>query len=100
MAYEYRFLKSASIEYENIIQYLLKASGKSSAKAFVNEFHHQVELICKNPELYSLSRFPEIAALGYRLALVNNYAFLYFFRNNIVYVAHIFHQRQDYAKLL
>lgn len=101
MACEYRFLKSAQIEYKNIIQYLCSATGgTAAARSFADTLGEQIELICDNPPLFALSRIPELAALGYRAALVGSYIMLYLYRDEVIYIAHIFHQRQDYARLV
>lgn len=101
MAYKYRMLAGAQRDYENILNYLCSvADGLSAAKSFADEFDHQIGLVCENPYLYSLSRMPEVAALGYRVMLVNNYLALYFFRKETVFVAHIFHQMQDYGRIV
>ena len=52
------------------------------------------------PQLYGLSRVKELAVLGYRPMLVKNYVALYKVEGDVVIVAHIFHQSQDYAKLV
>lgn len=101
MTYSYRFLDGAQADYEGIVAYLLSISdGPSAAQNFVDEFDKQINLVCSNPELYRLSRLPELAALGYRTMLVNKYIALYSFRQETVIVAHIFHQKQDYARLV
>ena len=41
-----------------------------------------------------------LAKRGYRSALVGSYVLLYRFEGDTVYIAHIFHQRQDYATLV
>ena len=43
---------------------------------------------------------PELAEKGYRVALVGSYVLLYTFESETVYIAHVFHQRQDYAHLV
>lgn len=101
MACSHRFLKSAQLEYESIVRYLCNATdGSAAAQSFADELDKQVDLICSNPPLYGLSRIPELAALGYHSALVSSYVMLYFYRDETIYIAHIFHQRQDYARLV
>ena len=50
--------------------------------------------------LFGLSRIPELAAHGFRPVLVNNYVALIVIKEETVYVAHVFHQTQDYANLV
>lgn len=101
MACSYKLLDAAAEEFESIVNYLLAISdGPSAALSFVDEFERKMGLICDNPFLYGPSRMPELSALGYRAALINSYIALYFYRDGAVFVAHIFHQRQDYARLV
>lgn len=101
MASSHQMLDGAKEDFASIVSYLDDVSGgHQAAGAFIDEFERQMRLVCDNPGMYALSRMPEIAALGYRVALVNNYVALYFFRDDTVFVAHIFHQRQDYARFV
>ncbi len=101
MAYSVTIAAEAKREYEQILAYLsetLKSPG--AAKGFVDEFDRRVSLIRNNPELHALSRMPELAARGYRPLLVNSYVALYKVVNDSIVLAHIFHQSQDYARLV
>ena len=60
----------------------------------------QVDFVRGNPELHALSRMPELAAKGYRPLFVKNYVALYKVHDDAVVIAHIFHQSQDYARLI
>ena len=101
MTYKYEILREAQVEIDSIIAYLVSLAGDPVvARAFLDEFHKQVALVCSNPTLFGLSRMPELAALGYRTFFVKNYVVIYFVRGDSVYIAHVFHQRQDYARLI
>ena len=101
MPYKFQFLDEAKLEYEGIIQYLIDASeGIQAAQSFIDEFNKQVQLIRENPKLFNLSRLPDLAALNYRSMFINNYVVLYFFRDETIFIAHLFHQRQDYARFV
>ena len=101
MACSYRVLAEAQRDLDSIVAYLLDVSdGPSAAKGFLNELDEKEALVCENPLLFSLSRMPDLAALGYRTFLVKSYVVLFFYRDDCVYVAHVFHQRQDYARLV
>lgn len=76
----------------------LRSGGMQAPSNFIAEFDKQIGLIADNPELYGLSRVPELAAVGYRAALVNSYIFLYYISDKEVHVAFLFHQSQDYAR--
>ena len=47
-----------------------------------------------------LSHIRELAARNYRSFPVNNYVCLYKFEHETIYIAHVFHQSQDYARLV
>ena len=94
-----RILESANRELGEITTYLAGYS-KDAAKAFLDEYELQLDLICSKTVMYGLSRMPELAQLGYHCALVGKYLFLYYIENDAIVVAHLFHQRQDYAKLV
>lgn len=101
MACNYVVLYEAQAEIESIVAYLVSLTGGvSAAKAFMDEFDEKIALVCDNPMLYGLSRMPELTALGYRTFFVKNYVALYHYRDDCVYVAHMLHQRQDYARLV
>ena len=60
----------------------------------------QVDSVRDNPELHALSRMPELATKGYRPLFVKNYVALYKVHDGAIVIAHIFHQSQDYARLI
>lgn len=101
MAYPSVILSSAQLEYEAIVGYLaLDLANPAAAERFMKEFSHQLDLVREMPEIHALSRVPELATLGFRPMLINNYIALYRFDGEKVIVAHIFHQTQDYARFV
>lgn len=99
MEYEPRILESANRELSEIVAYLAGYS-KDAAISFLDEYELQLNLICTETVNYGLSRMPELAQLGYHCALVEKYLFLYYIEGDTVVVAHLFHQKQNYAKLV
>lgn len=101
MAYEAVILDEAKREFRSIIDYLCNVLDSPQATtAFMEEFERQVSLISDNPELFALSRLPELATRGYRTAHIDNYIMLCKTQGDLVLIAHIFHQTQDYARLV
>lgn len=101
MACEYVILKGAQDDYRGIVEYLLNVKkSPQSALGFIDEFDRQLESVCSSPLLHALSRMPELASLGYRSFFVNRYVALYFYRDERVVVAHVFHQTQDYGRMV
>lgn len=101
MTYRVEILDEAQRELKSIIEYLLNVlKSPQAADNLLCEFDRQVDLIAPNPSVFAVSNLPELASKGYRTAHINNYIMLYTLRNDVIYIAHIFHQRQDYARLV
>ena len=67
MAYKRKILEEAAREYREIVSYLATVlCSPDAARGFMDEFEHQLDLVCDMPELYGLSRMKELAVLGYR----------------------------------
>ncbi|WP_166079049.1 type II toxin-antitoxin system RelE/ParE family toxin [Xiamenia xianingshaonis] len=101
MAYKLVILDEAKREEQDIVDYLVNVLKSPQAAAhFLDELDYQLGLIADNPQLFALSRVPELAQRGYRTVQVNNYIMLYKTEGDLVIVAHLFHQIQDYARLV
>ena len=101
MAYRRVILASAQVEFESIVEYLaVQLASPMAAERFMAEFEHELDVVCDMPEIHALSRMPELAALGYRPMYFTNYVALYCFDGTQVVIAHVFHQTQDYARLV
>lgn len=101
MTYKVEILSEAQMEIREIVEYLAKVlKSPQAATGFIDEFQNQVDLIRSDPEIFAVSRVAELAAKGYRVTFINNYVMLYAVRHDTVFIAHIFHQRQDYFRLI
>lgn len=101
MAYRVRILRTAQTEYRGIVDYLCVALvNPVAASRFIDEFRTQVDLLSSHPYMRGLCHLPEAAALGYRSCPVGNYVILYKVRGDIIILAHVFHQSQDYSRLV
>ena len=101
MAYKRIILDSAENERDRIVKHLIAETGCTSpATRFLDAIDREVDVVSEFPTLHALSRMPELAEKGYRAALVGNYVMLYTFSEDTVFIAHIFHQCQDYASLV
>ena len=99
MACDFVLLPRAQADFEEIVRYLsVELESKKAARRFVEEFESKVALVCEHPEMYPLSRMPEVASRGYRLMPVMRYVVLYAYRDTRIVIAHIFHSLQDYAR--
>lgn len=99
MACNVRIQETAARELDHIIRYLL-SFGSETAKAFVAEWEIMLETLRDGVVQHRLSRFPALAKLGYRSILLKQYVVLYYKDGNDAVVAHVFHQSQDYARLV
>ncbi len=100
MAYKRVILSSAESERNEITKYLFGVSGRTAVASFLDSLDQEVDLVTSMPTIYALSRIGDLAAKGYRVAFFGSYAMLYRFEKDTVYIAHVFHQRQDYAHLV
>lgn len=93
MAYRKVILAEAQQEYRDIVGYLVSMlRSEQAARNFMEEFDKQVNLVAENPELYGLSRVPELAERGYRCAPMNNYIALYKVADGQIVVCRIVHK--------
>ena len=101
MTYNVAILKSARYEYESIVGYLAQIlKNPRAAGNFVAEFEYQLDPLREQPLLRPLSHIRELAVRNYQSFPVNNYACLYKFERDTIYIAHVFHQSHDYARLV
>lgn len=101
MAYSVVLLDEARKELADIIEYLEEVlRAHDAANHFVKELDRQIARIADNPTAFALSRIPELNLLQYRTALVESYCLVYNIVGDNVAIAHIFHQTQDYSRLI
>lgn len=101
MGYRLSIAREAQREYRDIVSYLVNVvKSPQAARHFMTEFDAKVENVRNHPEAFSLCHLSELAARGYWSASVMRYTFLYTVRGDDVTIAHIFHQSQDYARLV
>ena len=99
MACRVRIQPTAERELDAIVAYLA-AFGQATASAFLNAWESMLVSLRDGTVDYRLSRFLPLAQLGYHSVLVKSYVVLYFKDGEDVVIAHVFHQSQDYAKLV
>lgn len=99
MAYDVKVLPTAELEVEDIVEYL-SGFGIQPARHFIEDCRRQLELLASGVIDYGLCRLPEVAKLGYHACRVNSYIMLYYFEGDAAVIAHVSHQRQDYARLV
>ncbi|MGN0071760.1 MAG: type II toxin-antitoxin system RelE/ParE family toxin [Atopobiaceae bacterium] len=101
MGFKCILLPQAQLDYESIVRYLaVDLASPQAAGHFVDEFDKQAALVCSHPDMYALSRIPEVARHGWRPMRIMRYVALYSVRDDNIVISHIFHQSQDYARLV
>ncbi len=91
---------TARSELRNITS-CLASFGSVTARSFARELDRKVASLREGVVEYPYARHPELAAAGYRVALVKSYLLLYKVNpDGSVGIAHVFHQSQDYASLV
>ena len=88
-------------EIDSICNYLENNLGSKQAKEnFVSKLNKQISILKELPELYSISKRPEISKFDGRVAPVNNYALIYIIEDDDVIILHVFHSSQDYGRMV
>lgn len=101
MTYKLVITREAEREYEQIAAYLAKTLGsRQAASHFISSFAEKIELVRQNPKSHPPSHLPELAAQGYRSMAAMRYVALFKIKDGNVFITHIFHQSQDYARLV
>lgn len=96
-----RMSSEAEADLNNITYYLEDLTGgQKASENFRIELEKNVRLIAFEPRLFGYSRLKELKEKGYRSFLVKGYIALYIIDNEEVTITNIFHQSQDYARLI
>ena len=99
--YEVVILETAESEIESIVSYMANILKNPQAAAnFMDELDRQFKLIKSKSDVFAVSALPELAAKNYHVSFVNNHIMLYAVRKERIYITHVFHQTQEYAKLV
>lgn len=84
-----------------IVGYLAgELASPQAAETFLDAFEAFLDAVGRLPESHPLSQDERLASLGYRKALVRHHVAPYRVGDGVVYVAHLFHASQDYARLV
>lgn len=101
MAYELMPTDTYERELGEIIEYHRDAlQAESAARDPVGQLDDASSLIAEIPELKAVSTKPVLGMFGLREWYVKNYVLIYRIDGNVVYLEHLFHQSQDFEKLV
>lgn len=101
MASEVLFTKAAEKDRDLIVLYLFaKLDSPQAASRFLDELDGSIETLGAEPKAFEFARDETLARRKIRRGLFMNYVTPYRVLGNTVVVMRIFHQRQNYARLL
>ena len=97
--YSIRFLQVAEDDLAEVITYIA-ADRPSAAEALATKIERNIRLLSDNPHLGQSPKEEELAKLGYRYLVVENYLVFYIIERQTIYVHRILHGARDYLTLL
>ena len=101
MASSVLFTQAAERDRDIIVDYLLeKLQSQQTAERFLDELDCLIGVLEELPESVPRAQDRYLAALDLRKAPRMNYLVLYCAEGDAVYLMRIFHQAQDYARLV
>ena len=101
MAYSVHFTGQALADQAGITEYLARSlENPDAARHFLDELEGLVSTLECTPEAFAILAEPKLGALGYRKIPFMNYIALFRVEADRVYITHLFHQSQDYARLV
>ena len=101
MAYKVYFSEKALADQRSIISYMLDIlESPDAARHFLGEVEAMALDLEYMPSASPYCREPRLKSLGYQKYLLMSYIALFKVENDAVYIAHIFHQSQNYARLV
>lgn len=101
MPCEVVFTASFEAEYDAVLNYQVHTlCAPSAARAFIDGIDEAVEALGATPKKNAVSRKAALGNLELREHLVRNYVVVYRIVAGQVVLEHLFHQRQDYARLI
>lgn len=101
MAYSVVFAAEVERDRDAVVAYLIDSLCERNAAArFLGELDAVIDVLEKLPESYPLVYEERLAAMGYRRASFMRYLALFKIDGDRVIITNVFHQSQDYARLV
>jgi len=97
--YSVRLLHTAEEDFNDIILYIATDNPAASEK-LAQQLEKNLSLLTRHPLLGAIPHEEELAAMGYRFLVVENYLVFYTIENNIIMIHRILHGARDYLSLL
>ena len=96
--YDVRLLRVAEDDLNEILSYVA-ADRPSAAETIGLKIEKQFTLLSKSPRLGRIPKEEELARLGYRYLVVDNYLIFYIVEEDAIIVHRILHGARDYLRL-
>ena len=96
--YNIKLLRIAEDDFLEIVSYI-SADRPSTAEALATKIEKNLKLLSENPRLGRVPKEEELARLGYRYLVVENYLIFYTIEGLTVYIHRILHGARDYLTL-
>ncbi|MGA9365492.1 MAG: type II toxin-antitoxin system RelE/ParE family toxin [Bacteroidota bacterium] len=96
--YSVRLLRIAEDDLTEIVTYIA-ADRLSAAEALADKIEKNLNLLSRNPYLGRVPKEEQLARLGYRYVVVQNYLIFYTIEEQTIYVHRILHGARDYMSL-
>lgn len=93
-----RLLRIAEDDLSEIISYIA-ADRPSAAESLATLIEKKLRLLTRNPRLGRIPNEEELARLGYRYLVIENYLAFYIIEGQTIYVHRILHGARDYITL-
>lgn len=93
------FLTLAETDLNDIYSYIA-SDNKKAAESVLAKIESTIGLICDNPFIGRLSRHKQLARVGYRYMVVQNYLILYIVEDEAIVIHRILHSARDYLTIV
>lgn len=101
MAHRVLYTDSFEREYDEIVCYHIEhINSPKAAENFIDAMDHALSLLAEMPAANAISTKPGFDSLELREHLVMNYVLVYRIEGDAVYLLHLFHQSQDFARYI
>jgi toxin ParE1/3/4 len=93
-----RLLRAAEDDLAEILTYIA-SDRAAAAENLADRFEKDLGLLSRNPNLGRVPKEEELAGLGYRYLVVENYLVFYVVEGAAILVHRILHGARDYSRL-
>jgi toxin ParE1/3/4 len=97
--YSIRLLRPAEDDLTEIISYI-SIDNPSAAETLAEKIENKLLMLSDHPLLGKIPKEEELAKMGYRFLIVQNYLIFYTVEQQIIWIHRIIHGARDYLRLL